>query len=187
MCHGAGGTGVSALATFGDLSNLADKRCILLAPDSRGRTWDMIRGGFGPDVRFIDQALAHVFDHYNVDPQHISVAGFSDGASYALSLGISNGDLMSHIIAFSPGFMRPPQQVGQPKMYISHGIHDSVLPISNCSRRLLPQLKAAGYDFKYVEFDGPHTVPLKISKNALDWFIRDVSSKRSSRVATCDF
>jgi predicted esterase len=44
---------------------------------------------------------------YNVDRSAICCSGFSDGASYALSLGLSNGDLFSHILAFSPGFMRP--------------------------------------------------------------------------------
>jgi poly(3-hydroxybutyrate) depolymerase len=43
-----------------------------------------------------------------VDPQRICVSGFSDGASYALSLGLANGDLFTHVAAFSPGFMRPP-------------------------------------------------------------------------------
>jgi hypothetical protein len=35
------------------------------------------------------------------------VAGFSDGASYSLSLGIGAGDVFSHVAAFSPGFMTP--------------------------------------------------------------------------------
>ncbi len=39
-----------------------------------------------------------------------SPQGFSDGASYALSLGVPNGDLFTHIVAFSPGFMRLPDQ-----------------------------------------------------------------------------
>jgi phospholipase/carboxylesterase len=28
-------------------------------------------------------------------------------ASYALSLGIANGNLFSHVLAFSPGFLAP--------------------------------------------------------------------------------
>lgn len=34
-----------------------------------------------------------------------------------------------------------PCQAGSPKVYISHGVHDEVLPIDRCSRRLLPSLK----------------------------------------------
>jgi predicted esterase len=40
--------------------------------------------------------------------------GFSDGASYALSLGLANGDLFTHVLGFSPGFMRVPRHVGRP-------------------------------------------------------------------------
>jgi predicted esterase len=60
---------------------------------------------------YLDQALQHVFETYSIDPGRVGLGGFSDGASYALSLGVANGDLFSHIIAFSPGFMRPPAQV----------------------------------------------------------------------------
>jgi predicted esterase len=69
------------------------------------------RGSYGPDVDFINRSLQYVFDRYTVDPARLGIAGFSDGASYALSLGLPNGDLFSHIIAFSPGFMRPPSVV----------------------------------------------------------------------------
>ena len=69
------------------------------------------RDTFGPDVAYMDQALHHVFERYSIDPGRIGLAGFSDGASYALSLGVANGDLFTHIMAFSPGFMRPPAQV----------------------------------------------------------------------------
>jgi phospholipase/carboxylesterase len=37
---------------------LADEAgVILLAPESRGRTWDVLVGGYGPDVEFIGRAL----------------------------------------------------------------------------------------------------------------------------------
>ena len=65
----------------------------VLAPDSRGTTWDAIREGFGDDVTFIDRALEHVFARVSIDPARVTVGGFSDGASYALSLGLANGDV----------------------------------------------------------------------------------------------
>ena len=66
--------------------------------------------------------------------------------------------------------MAPGGQEGAPRLYISHGIHDEVLPIDYCSRRLVPRLQRAGYDLRYREFDGPHTVPPEIVREALDWF-----------------
>ncbi|HYH99185.1 alpha/beta hydrolase, partial [Hyalangium sp.] len=133
-------------------------------------TWDVIRGDYGPDVTFIDQALAWVFAHYAVDPARIAIGGFSDGASYALSLGIANGDLFTHVLAFSPGFAAPVEQHGEPRLFVSHGIQDAVLPITACSRRLVPRLQRAGYDVRYHEFDGPHTIPPEIAREAAEWF-----------------
>jgi predicted esterase len=169
MLHGAGGAAQGGLAPFQDLAEAAG--LILLAPESRARTWDVLLGGYGPDIAFIDRALAQTFERYTVDPTRIAVAGFSDGASYALSLGINNGDLFSHIVAFSPGFMAPAEQVGAPRIYISHGTHDEVLPIDRCSRRIVPQLRRANYDVVYHEFEGPHTVPPAVAREGLDWFL----------------
>jgi phospholipase/carboxylesterase len=36
----------------------------------------------------------------------VALGGFSDGASYALSLDLTNGDLFASLIAFSPGFIQ---------------------------------------------------------------------------------
>jgi phospholipase/carboxylesterase len=100
------------------------------------------------------------------------VAGFSDGASYALSIGIMNGALFSDILAFSPGFMAPTRQADAPRVFISHGIHDGVLPIDACSRRLAPKLRDAGYDLDYREFDGGHEVPPEMVTAAVARFLR---------------
>ena len=155
--HGAGGTAAQMV----DMLRPEAERCgvALLAPDSRAQTWDVIRGGYGPDVAFIDRALRFVFERLPVDSGRIAVAGFSDGASYALSLGLANGTLFGDVLAFSPGFMAPPSQAGSPRIFISHGDRDEVLPIASCSRRLAPALRQAGYDLDYREFAGGHAVP----------------------------
>jgi phospholipase/carboxylesterase len=82
---------------------------LLLVPTSKEYTWDVIvgRGRYGPDVAVIDRALKSMFSHYAIDPTHVASGGFSDGASYALSLGVTNGDLFTYVLAFSPGFMMP--------------------------------------------------------------------------------
>jgi phospholipase/carboxylesterase len=143
----------------------------VLAPDSRASSWDFLRGGYGPDVAFIDRALDHVFDRCAIDPARIALAGFSDGASYALSLGLANGDLFTHLIAFSPGFAAPQTQVGAPRVFVSHGTGDPVLPIDRCSRRLVPVLRAGGYALEYTEFDGGHTVPRDLTRRAIEWLL----------------
>ncbi|HYW08498.1 MAG TPA: hypothetical protein VE913_16180, partial [Longimicrobium sp.] len=165
--HGAGGdarNGLVPLQTMADSAGL-----VLLSPGSAGRTWDVIVGGFGRDVARLDEALAATFDRVATDPARLAVTGFSDGASYALSIGITNGDLFTHVIAFSPGFMAPAGQRGAPRIFISHGTRDTVLPIDRCSRRVVPQLRGAGYDVDYREFDGGHVVPKEMSRGAVEW------------------
>ena len=168
MLHGAGGIARHGLAPLLELADAAG--LILLAPESRQQTWDVLYGEYGPDIAFIDRALEQTFSRYVVDPALVAVGGFSDGASYALSVGITNGDLFTHVIAFSPGFMAPAAQRGKPRLFISHGTRDEVLPIQRCSRKIVPQVQAAGYDVRYREFDGAHTVPREIAADALRWF-----------------
>ncbi|HET8906687.1 MAG TPA: phospholipase [Ktedonobacterales bacterium] len=168
LLHGAGGAARGGLDPLLPLADAAGM--LLLAPNSRLLTWDIIMGGYGPDVAFIERALAHVFARFVVDATHLAIGGFSDGASYALSLGPTNGDLFTHIIAFSPGFKIRRELRGSPKVFISHGIHDAILPIDRCSRRIVRELRAAGDEIDYREFDGPHTVPPEIASAAVEWF-----------------
>ena len=164
MLHGAGGDADQVLPM---VTPSADAEGLLIvAPAARGRTWDLILSGYGPDVRFIDPALAQVFARYAVDPHRIAIGGFSDGASYALSLGLANGDLFTHVLAFSPGFMAPAAWNGSPRLFVAHGARDDVLPIDRTSRRLVPELRRLGYEVECREFEGGHTVPPGIAREA---------------------
>ncbi len=170
MLHGAGGNARQGIEL---LQNIADdSEIIILSPKSLYATWDVIADEYGADVEFIDEALKNIFERFAIDKSRVAVGGFSDGASYALSLGIANGELFSHVLAYSPGFMAPTRQTGKPRFYISHGIEDRVLPIERCSRKLFPQLKRAGYEVLYREFDGAHTIPPNIARESVQWFIK---------------
>jgi len=167
MLHGAGRNGQAMDYTF----SLADDfGIVIVAPDSRDRTWDAVLGGFGADVAYIDAALRYTFARCAVDSTRLALGGFSDGASYALSLGTANGDLFSHVMAFSPGFIARAEHRGKPRIFISHGQQDAVLPITTTRRKIVPQLTGLGYDVTFREFDGPHTVPLPIAREAFEWF-----------------
>ena len=169
LLHGAGEDARDGLAL---LRGQADRGgVILLAPGSRGPTWDAIasRGRYGPDLATIDRALEKALSSYTVDPARLAVGGYSDGASYALTLGLANGDLFTHVLAFSPGFLAPVGQIGSPRIFLSHGTRDGWLPIDVCSRRIAPRLERAGYDVHYREFEGGHVVPPEIGDEAVRW------------------
>jgi predicted esterase len=168
LCHGADSEARAGLAPF---YGLADEcGIVLLAPNSHGETWDLLRGEGDQDAQAIDALLAQVFDQLAIDPGHLALGGFSDGASYALSLGLANGDLFTHLIAFSPGFAAPPARHGQPSVFMSHGRLDDVLPIDRCSRRIAAALRDARLEVVYDEFQDGHTVPVEIACEAAQWF-----------------
>jgi phospholipase/carboxylesterase len=99
MLHGAGGSPQRGLIWVMSLADSAG--LLLVAPKSLGVTWDVVRGRYGADLALIDRAMAHVLANYAVDTTRLAIGGFSDGATYALSVGITNGDFFSHVVAFS--------------------------------------------------------------------------------------
>jgi predicted esterase len=165
--HGAGGEARNALDL---LQAEADRTgLVVLAPASLSTTWAMIRRGPDPDSEALDAALADVFARQPFDPASLSVAGFSDGGSYALTLGLANGDLFRRVVGFSPGFHLADRLQGRPRFLLTHGVHDRVLPIERTSRRLVPELLGLGLDVTYHEFQGGHVVPPSYVVEAADW------------------
>lgn len=168
--HGAGGSARGGLDLL--RSAAAEHGFAVLAPSSRDSTWDAVRGGYGPDVDVLDRSLQRAFELVRVDPERIAVAGFSDGASYALGLGLANGDLFEAVVAFSPGFVPPAARTGTPRIFVSHGDADDVLPVDRTSRRIVPRLEEDGYDVTYAEFEGGHAVPPSLVRRAAQWLDR---------------
>jgi phospholipase/carboxylesterase len=165
--HGATQNGAGMLRRIGAAAEASG--AAVLAPDSRATTWDAIRGNFGDDVAFLNRALEHVLARLHVDPARLAIGGFSDGASYALSLGLANGDLFPKIVSCSPGFIIQAPAHGRPRVFCSHGTSDQILPIDQCSRVIVPRLTQMGYDVTYREFDGRHELPPAIATEALTW------------------
>lgn len=174
--HGAGGDGRQSLDLIA--SEAVARGIVVVAPTSEGQTWDLLAGGLGPDVAALQSTLRTLMESHPVDTAHLALGGFSDGASYALSIGLANGDAFSHLLAFSPGFAAPPTQAGAPSVFVSHGVGDDVLPIDATSRRLVPNLEQAGYQVTYEEFDGGHGVPIAVAQRGLDQFLGSGATDR---------
>lgn len=168
LFHGANGRDGGLLATAIAWAGRHD--ALLIAQKSTESTWDILHGGYGADLTFTDFLLTWVMQRYAIDSSRIGIAGFSDGASYALSVGLANGDLFHDILAFSPGFMRPHGRTGKPRIFVSHGKIDTILPV-DCSRRIVHQLVDEGYEVRYDEFDGGHHVPQDVAEAALNRFV----------------
>jgi phospholipase/carboxylesterase len=168
LLHGAGGTGAGIARRFKSIAD--DLGIAFVAPDSIAVSWDR-RDRLVSDVEFIDRALAVAFRRISTTPDRLRIGGFSDGASYSLSVGLTNGDLFARILALSPGFCGPALQRGKPRLYFTHGTRDEILPIDITSRRIVPMLQRAGYSVEYHEFDGTHETPLEVTRPAFEWLI----------------
>lgn len=183
LLHGAGGRGEEMIRKF---KAQADARgIVLLAPDSAERTWDVVLSimanrraplSFGRDVRRIDAILKEAFARVQVDPRRVAVAGFSDGATMALSLGARNAALFRATLAFSAGGMVP--AVGGPRgrVFFAHGRKDSVLPIATARDWLAPALSEVGYSVTFGTFDGGHELPEPVLEQAMVWWLQSPES-----------
>lgn len=176
LLHGARGGADAMIRRF---RSEADRRgIILLAPESAGETWDAVaeigRGrppAFGRDPARIDAAISQAFKRASIDPARIAIAGFSDGAGYALSLGARNSDRFSAIMAFSPGMIVPGETGPPTQVFISHGAADRILPIGLARDTLAPVLRGEGFDVTFVAFQGGHELPDDVLVQALDLWL----------------
>jgi len=169
LLHGAGGSGARVAQRFKQYAD--DLGIAFVAPDSRTVSWDRA-DRLASDVAFIDRALAVAFRRVSTSADLLRIGGFSDGASYSLSVGLTNGDLFRRILALSPGFCGPALPRGKPELYFTHGTRDDILPIDITSRKIVPMLQRAGYSVEYHEFDGKHETPPEITRPAFEWLIK---------------
>ncbi len=169
VLHGAGGTPDGALDAF--RAGWDEPGLVLVAPQSKGQTWSILRSEVDDDLESINQALAAVYERCRIDRTRIAVGGFSDGATYALTLAVWNGDLFPAAIAFSPGGVLGGEQRGLPRMFVSHGTLDSVLPIETTGDPVVQRLRGAGYPVEYHRFRGGHEVSDETSEAGVRWFL----------------
>jgi len=177
------GGGSDADWTLNRMTRVArEKGVILLAPQAKGYTWDAIREArenrrsnapvkFGDDTARVDGSLKLLFAEMPVDPSRCAIAGFSDGASYALSLGPRNGELFSHIMAFSPGGVAPFNDPAKAKIFISQGRQDPVLPFANTADSIVPGFESRGFGVTFEPFNGVHEFREEEIRKAFDWFL----------------
>jgi len=179
LLHKSGGAPKEWFAGSESFAPYAEKgHFIILAPESPGVTWGTGPKNWGYDYVAINRALEEAFTRCAIDRNRLAIGGFSDGASYALSLGLANGDVFGYIIAFSPGFivkahargrMGRNNEVQIPLVYIAHGAADNVLPIASTSRIFASSLRKNGYKVEFQEFSGSHHLSRQVVDQAMTW------------------
>jgi phospholipase/carboxylesterase len=188
--YGAGGQPNQVLEVY---RPYADQHgFVLLIPVSAKGTWDMIEDlksrlgaemnvqpRYGKDLKAMDSALAEIFTKVAIDPRKVGIAGFSDGATYALSVGTANSDLFKTVIAFSPGPAFVGRNVEGQNIFISHGENDKVLPFAT-ARGHAARLRVKKANVAFERFGGGHEVPKDIREKALAFFKDPASASPES-------
>jgi phospholipase/carboxylesterase len=168
VLHGGGGTGANYANAFKALADSND--FIVLAPDSKQLTWDLVSTGkVGVDVERLSTAIEYVLRRATIDPARIWIVGHSDGATYALTIGAANGDHFRRVISFAPGFLYAPQKNGRPPLRVVHGRFDPVFTLAETEREVVGPMRAAGYEVTLVPFDGGHEMPQAQVDAAIAW------------------
>jgi phospholipase/carboxylesterase len=188
LLHKAGGSASEWFASGGSYAPYADKgRFIILAPESPSPSWGSGPKSWSYDYLAINRALEEAFARCAIDHNRLAIAGFSDGASYALSLGLANGDVFGYVIAFSPGFIVRSHARGRigknnevqiPLVYIAHGTADNVLPIASTSRVFVSSLRKNGYNVEFREFSGGHHLSRQAADQAMSWLTAAFHQRR---------
>jgi len=168
ILHGAGGDARFFLDQF---KHDADRRgAILLSVQSSGRTWAQRKPTDDEaDVANIKTAISELTVKAPIDRGRTTVMGFSDGASYALSIGMAYPGLFRTIVAFSPGYAFAPSDIDtQQRIFITHSRRDPILPAANV-RDMIKGLEGAGYSPEVHWFNGGHEIDPQLKNAALDF------------------
>jgi len=189
----------------------ADARgLVLLAPDSAGETWDAVETAKEPpsidsplanrlshrfvssrDEKRVDAAIASLVGIVPIDRARTVLAGFSDGATFALAMGLSSAEDFAAVIAWSPGIaIRDVSPARGRRVFVSHGRQDPILKFDVTCGEIVPLLQSEGADVTFLPFDGGHDAPPPVKDAFLDALFGRVAGSVAlplpTSAATCE-
>ncbi len=169
MLHGFGGWADGQRGLFALAEELG---FIAIAPESREITWGKEIPGFDADVRYLGAAYRRVTGILDIDGEHVALGGQSDGAGYALTMGLAYGDVWNHLVILAGGgLIEPLRRKGKPRIFIAQGVKDTTMPPDVSGRKNAGQLTKEDYDVTYREHAGGHRTPPAIMREAFMWFL----------------
>lgn len=181
VLHGAGRQDELLARAYRD--EPARRDALFLIPRSTEPTWDLLIGEERPDLDFLEHAYAEIYRRVRVDHERQALIGYSDGASYALAIGLSNPRLFAAVMGWAAGFVvMDPRAISpddpRPRVLLEHGTHDAVFPFEQVALRNLEILKRLGYQVELrVDEGGIHWPSAAFQTAALDWFFAPPASE----------
>lgn len=163
------------------------RQAFFLIPRSVEPTWDLIASEGRPDLDFLEYAYDLIYRRYPVDPLQQVLIGYSDGASYALSVGLSNCTMFSALMVWAAGFLVvDPQTAAQfresipeprPRIYLEYGTHDELFDFEQVAVPMRDNLSKSGFDVTFsVDEGGRHWPSGTFHSEALDWYFESAGT-----------
>jgi predicted esterase len=152
------------------------RQAFFLVPRSVEPTWDLIAGTGETDLEFLEYAWDLIYRRYPVDEKRQALLGYSDGASYALSMALSNPGFFDAALCWAAGFVVVDRsalddQGRKPRLYLEYGTHDPLFPFEQIALPMRENLLAAGYEVEFsVDEGGRHWPSGTFQGEALDWY-----------------
>lgn len=124
--------------------------------------------------KFIDEAL----NAYPVDPDNVTLVGFSQGCILSLAVALSYPEKVKNIIGLS-GYLNPAiikkdvekRDFSNLSVYLSHGTADQVIPVQ-WARKTAPFLDNLGVANMYSEYPVGHGVAPQNFAELKKWLIK---------------
>lgn len=163
----------------------AKRDALFLVPRSLHPTWDLLACDERPDLDFLEWSYDLIYRRYPVDPARQALLGYSDGASYALSVGLSNPHVFRAVMAWAAGFVAlDDRQLGpadrKPEVLLEYGTHDELFPFERVALPMRANLEQLGYRVEFrVDEGGRHWPSGSFQSEALDWFFSEPWEARS--------
>ncbi len=169
--HGGYGHGADFLWTW--LREARSRRCLLLAPTSRGTTWSLQAPA--ADGQALASMVSFLCERFPVDRTRVLLTGLSDGATFTLLAGLAE-DAPYTALAPVSGVLHPlnlevgnlARAQGRP-IHLVHGARDWMFPVA-LARHARDELAKAGAALVYREIeDLSHTYPREENARILRW------------------
>jgi predicted esterase len=161
------------------------RRALFLVPRSLHPTWDLIACDERPDLDFLTYAYDLVYRRYPIDAARQALLGYSDGASYALAVGLSNPHVFRAVMGWAAGFLaidaaHLPPDAPKPPVLLEYGTHDELFPFERVALPMRATLEQLGYRVEFrVDQGGRHWPSGSFQSEALDWFFSEPWEPRS--------
>lgn len=148
--------------------------------------WGNTTGKFSDDEQAIDsrEKISHFIDEalasYPVDPDNVTLVGFSQGCILSLAVALSYPKKIKNVVGLS-GYINPDiikkgvenRDFKHLSVYLSHGTADQVIPVQ-WARKTAPFLDSLGISNVYSEYPVGHGVAPQNFRELLIWLVKHI-------------